>query len=181
MDNIFLYSGLYLAFLMVLSLYRPLFGPTVVDRMIGVNAIGTKTTVLLILIGLIFRTAWLESFPRIQAGDEAQFAYESVALKDKLKWEYSPFEMGIWHHPRTYHTLIALAVDVFGQTKTAARLPSAIFGALTVPAVYFMGRRLFDHRIGLIAAIFMMSFPVARKYSMCLATAAGPAWQSGGK
>ena len=54
MDNVFLYSGLYLAFLMLLSLYRPLFGPTVVDRMIGVNAIGSKTTVLLILIGLIF-------------------------------------------------------------------------------------------------------------------------------
>jgi multicomponent Na+:H+ antiporter subunit F len=54
MDNVFLYSGLYLAFLMLISLYRPLFGPTVVDRMIGVNAIGSKTTVLLILIGLIF-------------------------------------------------------------------------------------------------------------------------------
>jgi len=54
MDNVFLYSGLYLAFLMLLSLYRPLFGPTVVDRMIGANAIGSKTTVLLILIGLIF-------------------------------------------------------------------------------------------------------------------------------
>ncbi|MDY6953505.1 MAG: monovalent cation/H+ antiporter complex subunit F [Thermodesulfobacteriota bacterium] len=54
MDNVFLYSGLYLAFLMLLSLYRPLFGPTVVDRMIGVNAIGSKTSVLLILIGLIF-------------------------------------------------------------------------------------------------------------------------------
>jgi multicomponent Na+:H+ antiporter subunit F len=54
MDNVFLISGLYLAFLMALSLYRPLFGPTVVDRMIGVNAIGSKTTVLLILIGLIF-------------------------------------------------------------------------------------------------------------------------------
>ena len=54
MDNVFLYSGLYLAFLMLLSLYRAVFGPTVVDRMIGVNAIGSKTTVLLILIGLIF-------------------------------------------------------------------------------------------------------------------------------
>ena len=54
MDNVFLYTGLYLAFLMLLSLYRPVFGPTVVDRMIGVNAIGSKTTVLLILIGLIF-------------------------------------------------------------------------------------------------------------------------------
>lgn len=54
MDNIFLYSSLYLALLMLLSLYRGVFGPTVVDRMIGVNAIGSKTTVLLILIGLLY-------------------------------------------------------------------------------------------------------------------------------
>ena len=54
MDSVFLYSGIYLALLMLLSLYRPVFGPTVLDRMIGVNAIGSKTTVLLILIGLIF-------------------------------------------------------------------------------------------------------------------------------
>lgn len=54
MDSIFLYSGLYLAFLMLLTLYRAVVGPTVVDRMIGVNAIGSKTVVLLILIGLIY-------------------------------------------------------------------------------------------------------------------------------
>ena len=54
MDNIFLYSSLYLAFLMLVSLYRGVFGPTVLDRMISVNAIGSKTTVLLILIGLLY-------------------------------------------------------------------------------------------------------------------------------
>lgn len=54
MDNVFLYSGLFLAFLMLLSLYRALLGPTVMDRIIGVNAIGSKTTALLILIGLIY-------------------------------------------------------------------------------------------------------------------------------
>ncbi|MCK4728774.1 MAG: pH regulation protein F [Desulfobacterales bacterium] len=54
MDNIFVFSSLYLAFLMLLSLYRGVFGPTVVDRMIGVNAIGSKTAVLLILIGLVY-------------------------------------------------------------------------------------------------------------------------------
>ncbi|RJX28330.1 MAG: pH regulation protein F [Desulfurivibrio sp.] len=55
MDNIFLYSSLYLAFLMVLSLYRAIVGPSVLDRMIGVNAIGSKTTVMLILIGLLYQ------------------------------------------------------------------------------------------------------------------------------
>ena len=39
---------------MLIALYRALFGPTVLDRMIGVNAIGSKTVVFLILIGLIF-------------------------------------------------------------------------------------------------------------------------------
>ena len=54
MDHIFLFSSLYLAFLMLLSLYRGVIGPTVVDRMISVNAIGSKTTVVLVLIGLLY-------------------------------------------------------------------------------------------------------------------------------
>ena len=40
---------------MLLSLYRAVFGPTVLDRLLGVNAIGSKTTTLLILIGLIYQ------------------------------------------------------------------------------------------------------------------------------
>jgi multicomponent Na+:H+ antiporter subunit F len=54
MQDIFLYAGIFLACLMVLSLYRAVFGPTVLDRLIGVNAIGSKTTTLLVLIGLIY-------------------------------------------------------------------------------------------------------------------------------
>lgn len=54
MSSIFLYTGLFLSFLMVISLYRAIFGPTILDRMIGANAIGSKTVVLLILIGFIY-------------------------------------------------------------------------------------------------------------------------------
>ncbi len=57
MDNVFLYSGLFLSAIMLLSLYRAVFGPTILDRLIGVNAIGSKTTALLILIGLIYHRA----------------------------------------------------------------------------------------------------------------------------
>ena len=55
MQSLFLYAGIYLSLIMVLSLYRAVFGPTVLDRMIGVNAIGSKTTALLVLIGLIYQ------------------------------------------------------------------------------------------------------------------------------
>ena len=54
MQHVFLYCGLFLSFLMLISLYRGVFGPTVLDRLIGANAIGSKTVVLLILIGLIY-------------------------------------------------------------------------------------------------------------------------------
>ena len=39
---------------MLISLYRGVLGPTVLDRLIGANAIGSKTVVLLILIGLVY-------------------------------------------------------------------------------------------------------------------------------
>jgi multicomponent Na+:H+ antiporter subunit F len=54
MDILFLYCGLYLALIMLLSLYRAVAGPTVLDRLIGVNAIGSKTVALLILVGLVY-------------------------------------------------------------------------------------------------------------------------------
>jgi multicomponent Na+:H+ antiporter subunit F len=55
MDTLFFYAGLYLAAMMFFPLFRAMRGPTVVDRLLGVNAIGSKTTVLLILIGLLYR------------------------------------------------------------------------------------------------------------------------------
>lgn len=55
MDILFLYCALYLALIMMLSLYRAVAGPTVLDRLIGVNAIGSKTVALLILIGLVYQ------------------------------------------------------------------------------------------------------------------------------
>ena len=54
MRHILLWTGLYLCLLMVLSLYRAVLGPTVLDRLVGANAIGSKTVVLLVIIGLLY-------------------------------------------------------------------------------------------------------------------------------
>lgn len=55
MEDFFLAAGLALGLLMLLSLYRGIFGPTVLDRLLGVNAIGSKTTVLLVIIGILYK------------------------------------------------------------------------------------------------------------------------------
>lgn len=54
MGTFFLISASILVILMMLSLIRVIGGPTILDRILGGNVIGTKTTVLLLLIGLIY-------------------------------------------------------------------------------------------------------------------------------
>lgn len=54
MTSFFLYIALILCFLMLFPIYRVLFGPSILDRLIGVNAIGSKTIVLLLLIGFLY-------------------------------------------------------------------------------------------------------------------------------
>ncbi|MHC1790575.1 monovalent cation/H+ antiporter complex subunit F [Solidesulfovibrio sp.] len=55
MEHFILYAGIYLVALMALSLYRSVVGPTCLDRLVGMNAIGSKTVVLIIIIGMIFQ------------------------------------------------------------------------------------------------------------------------------
>lgn len=55
MESFFLVISLIIGFLSLLCLYRGVFGPTVLDRIISVSVIGTKTTVILILIGFLYR------------------------------------------------------------------------------------------------------------------------------
>lgn len=55
MTNIFLMAvGLTLFALMLPVFYRVATGPTAIDRIVAVNVIGTKTAVILIVIGTIF-------------------------------------------------------------------------------------------------------------------------------
>ncbi len=53
MDHLFLGVTITLACAMILSLYRVLRGPTAFDRLTGLGLIGTKTIVLLIMLGVL--------------------------------------------------------------------------------------------------------------------------------
>lgn len=55
MEIFFLGIALIVGFLSLLCLYRGIFGPTVLDRIISISVIGTKTTVLLVFIGIIYK------------------------------------------------------------------------------------------------------------------------------
>lgn len=54
MSELFLYIGIFLCVLMILSLYRAIKGPTVLDRLVGVSAVGTKAIALLLIMGFLY-------------------------------------------------------------------------------------------------------------------------------
>lgn len=54
MEGFFLYTALFMCLLVMLCLYRGITGPTVLDRIISISVIGTKTTIILVLMGFIY-------------------------------------------------------------------------------------------------------------------------------
>jgi len=54
MHGFFTYTAVFLTVVIFIPLYRVLAGPRIMDRMLGAGAIGTKTMVLILLIGYIF-------------------------------------------------------------------------------------------------------------------------------
>lgn len=55
MEQFFIGSSVALCLIIFLALYRAVFGPTVFDRVVGAGFVGTKTAVLLVLIGFIYK------------------------------------------------------------------------------------------------------------------------------
>lgn len=55
MENFFLAISLILGFFVLLCLYRVVFGPAIFNRLIGASVIGTKTLIILALMGFIYR------------------------------------------------------------------------------------------------------------------------------
>src|SRR5205823_15057712 len=68
-------------------------------------------------------------------------------------------------HPPLHHLVLWLTIRILGSGELAVRLPSIIAGTLTIPAVYGLGRELYDRRTGLVAAILAVPAPFMVWYS----------------
>ncbi len=54
MHDFFIYVAVVLTIIIFLPLYRVMKGPTLFDRMLGAGAIGSKTLVLICIIGIVY-------------------------------------------------------------------------------------------------------------------------------
>jgi uncharacterized membrane protein len=67
-------------------------------------------------------------------------------------------------NPPLYYSLLHGWL-VFGDSEASLRLLSALFGVLTIPLVYALGRTIRDHRLGIVGALLFAISPFQVWYS----------------
>ena len=122
----------------------------------------TRRVALLVLAGTILAGLALRlAIPRGLWLDEAISVHQAhLGLNDLFS--------NLYHgdrHPPLYHLALWLDVRVFGYGELSVRLPSLIAGTLVIPALYELGRELYDRRTGLFAAAFGAVSPLLIWYA----------------
>ena len=86
-------------------------------------------------------------------------------------------------HPPLYYMVVNLSIGAFGASEFALRLPSVLFGALTIPFLLLIGKRLHSAETGMLASAMFAFAPYelyfgqeARMYSMVLFLAVLSTW-----
>jgi 4-amino-4-deoxy-L-arabinose transferase-like glycosyltransferase len=109
----------------------------------------------IVLVGLVIRMTGLDakglSHPEIYIpGLDLPIGTEPPPRHDfleTLRWHF--FKEA---HPFGYFMAMWAWTKVFGATAVTIRVPEAILGTLSIPLIYHVGRRLYNWRVGLIAA-----------------------------
>ena len=100
---------------------------------------------------------WDERFHAVVAKHLIEHPLTPTLYDDPvLPFEYRDWMSNhIWlHKPPLALWLMAASLSLFGMSEFSLRLPSVILSALAIALTFAIGRRLFDTRVGLLAAGF---------------------------
>lgn len=115
---------------------------------------------LVLAVAAILRLYRITDIPPGVNRDEASIGYTAYSLLHTGRDEYGriyPFSFqsfGDWKLPLYIYTVVPF-VSVFGLSELAVRLPSAIFGILSVFLTFFLVKMLFKNNILAFLSIFL--------------------------
>src|SRR3990167_11285024 len=125
---------------------------------------------IVLSLAFILRFYKLGEIPLSLDWDENSNAYNAYSIIKTARDEYGDF-LPITNRsfedykPPLYMYLNIPTVAIFGLTPFAARLPSAIFGFLTVPVIYFLAKKLFNSQIALVSKFLLTISPWHLQFS----------------
>ena len=112
--------------------------------------------ILLFFLAFALRAINLENIPNTLSGDEGSAGLFAIKFLDgEVNNIFGP---GWFSFPALYFVLQSLGIYLLGQTAAALRISSALAGALTVVALYWLARLIFNRRTAVIAALFLAVF-----------------------
>ena len=94
------------------------------------------------LVGLSFQSYWYDEL------FSAYYSNPGHSLDEVIRLTLADV------HPPVYQVVMWLFYKGLGYNELAGRLPSALVGIATIPAIFLLGREMFDKRAGLYAAAF---------------------------
>jgi mannosyltransferase len=114
---------------------------------------------LVVALGALLRVYRIGAQPLwVDEASSLRFARGSLAQL----WSWSTLvDPG---NPPLYYSLLHGWL-VFGDSEARLRLLSALFGVLTIPLVYALGRTIRDHRLGIVSALLFAISPFQVWYS----------------
>lgn len=110
-------------------------------------------TAVLFAVAFALRGTATAVMPPTFSGDEGSAGLTAVLFRDGQASNL--FATGWFSFPSLYFALQSVGLHIWGQTIEALRIPSALAGAATVVALYWLGRSLFDRRVAAIAAVYL--------------------------
>jgi len=117
----------------------------------------SRSTVLgficVVTLAFIIRGIGTDKIPILLTGDESLAGLNAADFAND-RWN-NIFITGWYSFPTLFPFIESLSIRLLGQTSEALRLPAALAGALTVGAVYIMGKEMFNPRVGIFAALFL--------------------------
>jgi 4-amino-4-deoxy-L-arabinose transferase-like glycosyltransferase len=122
----------------------------------------------ILLLGGLVRFYQLGAIPLVMENDEGIVGMQAVrVLNGSLTNMFQTFG----GYSTLHFFLMAIPVKIFGQTRFAVRLITALAGLLSLPVVYLLARRMFDHKIALISTLLMAVTHIYIQFSRVSPTA----------
>jgi 4-amino-4-deoxy-L-arabinose transferase-like glycosyltransferase len=119
---------------------------------------------VIIVLGAFLRIIALDKVPPGLAPDEATNGYDAYSLLLTGRDQHGIFlplvmrSFNDYRMPLFIYSLIPV-IGIFGLTSTVVRLGAALWGILTIPVIYWLGYRIKDAYIGLVAALLLAISP----------------------